>query len=278
MIFNDESLSSCAIIIPTYKIYAKLTEYEKLSLDQCLNILSSYPIFLVKPNSLSLDGYMQVNPKLFVESFDNNYFNTVKSYNELLLSQMFYSRFIQFKYILIYQLDAFVFTNDLLFWCNQGYDYIGAPWLAQEKNIPIHVKLEYEQRIQQAYLQNKKVKNSNIPSHLQFYNRVGNGGFSLRNVKLLYKICGEMEAKIETYLKNDWHPYFNEDVFWSLEVNRETRELNIPDYKTACLFSLEHRPILGMKYNDGYYPFGCHGWSKWPYLWRGLFKYAGYNI
>jgi len=278
MIFADENTPACAIIIPTYKPYDTLTEYEKLSLNQCVNILSNYPIVLVKPDSLVIDGYIQFNSEFLVESFNNNFFESVKSYNKLLLSQKFYHRFIQFKYILIYQLDAFVFTNDLLFWCNQVYDYIGAPWLAQEKNIPRQVKIGYDQRIQQAYFQNKKIKNSNIPSHLQFYNRVGNGGFSLRNVRLLHKICEEMEHEIAYFLKNDWHPYFNEDVFWSLEVNRETRKLNIPDYKTACLFSLEHRPLLGMKYNDGYYPFGCHGWSKRPHLWRVLFKYAGYEI
>ncbi len=35
--------------------------------------------------------------------------------------------------MLIYQLDAYVFKGEWLFWANQEYDYIGAPWIPWKK-------------------------------------------------------------------------------------------------------------------------------------------------
>ena len=37
--------------------------------------------------------------------------------------------------MLIYQLDAYVFKDELLNWANKGYDYIGAPWLPWKNGI-----------------------------------------------------------------------------------------------------------------------------------------------
>lgn len=44
-----------------------------------------------------------------------------------MLEADFYRRFGKYKYMLIYQLDAFVFSDKLLDFCEMGYDYIGAP-------------------------------------------------------------------------------------------------------------------------------------------------------
>jgi hypothetical protein len=45
------------------------------------------------------------------------------------LSEEFYQAFTDFEFMLIYQLDAFVFRDELADWCRSGYEYIGAPWL-----------------------------------------------------------------------------------------------------------------------------------------------------
>jgi len=44
-----------------------------------------------------------------------------------MMSPAFYDAFKAFDYILIYQLDAFVFRDELEYFCSLGYDYIGAP-------------------------------------------------------------------------------------------------------------------------------------------------------
>lgn len=37
--------------------------------------------------------------------------------------------------MLVYQLDAYAFKDELFFWASLGYDYIGAPWMPHQRNI-----------------------------------------------------------------------------------------------------------------------------------------------
>ena len=46
----------------------------------------------------------------------------------MLLTADFYRRFTDYEYILIHQLDVFLFEDKLLEFCDMGYDYIGAPY------------------------------------------------------------------------------------------------------------------------------------------------------
>jgi hypothetical protein len=43
----------------------------------------------------------------------------------------FYEVFRQYEYMLIYQLDCWVFRDELEMWCDKGYDYIGAPFFVK---------------------------------------------------------------------------------------------------------------------------------------------------
>ncbi|MCK5681152.1 hypothetical protein KAI46_10130 [bacterium] len=52
-----------------------------------------------------------------------------EAYNKLLVFPGFWDAFPSFEYMLIAQLDAFVFRDNLDEWCRKGYAYIGAPWL-----------------------------------------------------------------------------------------------------------------------------------------------------
>ena len=116
-----------AIVIPYYK--NDLTKTEQISLKACTQTLSSYDIFLVSPIKLDTSEICKEYPLLKVKRFKNDYFNSLRGYNKLMLSEDFYSQFTGYSYILIYQLDAFVFKDELQIWVNKGYDYIGAPWI-----------------------------------------------------------------------------------------------------------------------------------------------------
>jgi hypothetical protein len=107
---------------------------------------------------------------------------------------------------------------------------------------------------------------------MQFTNRVGNGGFSLRRVKKFYKICREEQQMIAYYNLHNEHHFFNEDVFWSLETNRRHRKLKIPGYKKAVNFSIEFNPEYAFKLTKGRLPFGCHAWDLYSGFWWELLK------
>ena len=115
------------VIIPIYK--NTFTATEKRSLMQAYDILKAYPLVVIKPESLDLSELQAEFPRLTFTSFDDAYFKGISGYNRLMLASGFYERFLDSTYILIYQLDAFVFRDELKEWCSKGYDYIGAPWL-----------------------------------------------------------------------------------------------------------------------------------------------------
>lgn len=261
------------IIIPFYK--ATLSNLEKISLTQCEKILPNYPKIAIKPKHLTLPAELNNYNFFDIISFDDQYFNGIQGYNELMLSDIFYGAFLKYSYILIHQLDAFVFKDDLDYWCNQGFDYIGAPWL-RRNNYPHFLKAFVTKSL--IYLHTRfNITKHGVSSRKQFDDKVGNGGFSLRRVSKFNQLCLSMRPQILTYLKRHEHE-FHEDAFWSVEVNRKKRILNIPDYKVGVRFSFELAPERALMLNNYELPFGCHAWDKNIDFWRQIFKELGYNI
>jgi hypothetical protein len=269
----DSKTKKVAVVMPFYK--ETLSAYEKIAISQCQNVLGAYPIIAIKPQSLALP--VGIPPGMLLETidFDDKYFKDIAGYNALMLSADFYKTFLEYEYILVYQLDAFVFKDDLPYWCSQGYDYIGAPWL-REHAYPDAIKALKSKA--QYYLHTRyNIKKNGVPTFLQFENKVGNGGFSLRRIKPFYDLCIKMRAEIDSYLSHTAHEY-NEDMFWSIEVNRKKKILNIPSYKTGLKFSIENFPNRALELNNDQLPFGCHAWDKNPDFWRPIFEKYGYTI
>lgn len=255
------------IVIPVYKEY--ITNEERISLLQCIKILSIHPITLVSQKSLNLDVYFNEYTDFKVEYFDSSFFQDIQSYNKLLLSFEFYNRFKCYSYILIYQLDAYIFNDKLEQWCKQGYDYIGAPWFV-----------------------NFKPKNASY-----FLGNVGNGGFSLRRTKgfiriLSYKgpiykpgkIKNEINFRGSKNIIKSWMYYLaqslgykntisylikkneiNEDAFWSSTFCKSWIKLNIAPAEIALKFSFEKNPRYLFELNKKELPLGCHAWKKYEY-------------
>lgn len=249
-----------AVIIPLYK--ESPSGYDLISLTQCFKVLSNFTIIAVKPQGLNLKNY----PFPFTEviSFEDKSFSSIASYNRLLMSAEFYKRFIEYKYILIHQTDAFVFTNELEEWCLKGYDYIGAPWLVEKESVKRKIKRVFYQLMnkQKLYLLD---------------NKVGNGGFSLRRTAVFANYCREMSVEIERYLSQEGS-IFNEDVFWSLEVNRKGGSLRIPNFTEAVFFSMENQIPYSMLLRRNSLPFGCHAWEKNVEFYHPIFHQYGYEI
>lgn len=262
------------IIIPFYK--HTLSAFEKIAFAQVTKVLSTHDIIAIKPHNLLLPPDVQPWPFTDVISFDDAYFKNVKGYNALMLAEEFYKRFLNYDFMLIYQLDAFVFSDQLMEWCEQGYDYVGAPWI-HKYDYPDMVKA-IKSKIQHRWHLYFDVQIDGRPSRMQFENKVGNGGFSLRRVKKFHDLCVSMQDQIQKYLSlNDDH-YFNEDVFWGVEVNRRKKSINIPSYKKAVGFSVELFPERAVKINGGKLPFGCHAWDRNLEYWQPVFKNYGYEI
>ncbi|WP_445736050.1 DUF5672 family protein [Mariniflexile sp.] len=234
------------IIIPIYK--ANLSKTEQMSLNQCMKVLGEFDIVFVQPEKLDSSS-INFGGKIRTELFPDHYFENVYGYNSLMLSEDFYKRFLDFKYMLVYQLDAFVFKNELKEWCDKGYDYIGAPWIASPNTIVKKILGVFDSK--------RKKERSKI------FFKVGNGGFSLRNIPKSYKIAQEMKSEIETNLKRDKNDfYIMEDVFWCITVPKHYPDFSIPEYREALGFAMDRKPDLAFKLNKKILPFGCHGFDK----------------
>ena len=256
-----------AVVIPIYR--NNLEPFEEMALEQCLRVLNKHRIFVVKPRSLNLDMSIARNG-IGCISFDDKYFESRHGYNQLMLSDSFYEHFLEFEYMLIYQLDAYVFADRLLEWCDKGYDYIGAPWLRSHKYIDVFKAFKSRLLIAVHTWFNIKQPNSDLPTDIQFENKVGNGGLSLRRVKKFYNACKQNKGSLTKYLDRTEH-YFNEDVWWAIELNRTSSFLRIPDYKKAIFFSFENEPERAMELTGGELPFGCHAWNMHLDFWERHF-------
>lgn len=251
------------IVVPIYK--TTLTKFENISLKQCFKIFKGRKVIMVKPNHLDVSTLLATFPFSEVVSFEDKYFKDIHGYNELMLSPLFYRQFLTYHFMLIYQPDAYAFKDELDTWASAGYDYIGAPWLKPIRNSNFLKKGIFRLK---RYLYTKfNVRRNGLPKSKQFYNRVGNGGFSLRNIKRFHELTIKEEKLANHYIKLK-NLHFNEDLFWSIEINRKQKQLSIPNYKTACRFSIETYPQEAFAINQLRLPFGCHAWEKHLDFWQ----------
>lgn len=263
MYLIKDATQKVAVVIPIYK--NELSELEMVSLNQCIAVLHKHPIIVVKPRSLALTVLEDYQGIRYID-FDDAYFNDIRGYNRLMLWKGFYGKFLNYEYILIYQLDAFVFSDCLLAWCSMDYDYIGAPWLRGRPYIDMFKAIKSKLKIYFHTRFNIMQDYTDLPTDIQFENKVGNGGLSLRRVHTFYHILEKHQQSVSRYLNRPEH-YFNEDVWWSIELNRSKNILKIPGYKAAAHFSIENEPEHAFELTGRQLPFGCHAWDKHLDFW-----------
>ena len=239
------SKKKLAVVIPVHK--ENLDKYEKLSYNQVLVKLKSHDIFIIGPENLNFEAYRN-GPAQIIE-LDTSYFYSAQRHNQLLLSNDLYGKFTDYEYILYHQLDAFIFGDSIDYWCNQEYDYLGAPWL--------DTQLHYGNRILYYSLNNLPrvigllaKKMFGIKEHLP-----GNGGLSLRRTSSFI----EALAKLEKVRKN-WGSR-NEDVFWSFLVPNHISTFKVAPFREALKFSFDMFPEKSYQLNNNQLPYGCHAWS-----------------
>jgi len=213
--------------IPIYKKH--VDEYEKISLHLVNNILVKYAKVFIAPRSLQFD-YGDEYHDFGVEYFDDVYFTSTEAYSKLLLSEEFYMRFSKYKFLLIYQLDALVFSDQLEYFCQLNYDYIGAYF----------------------------PDNGKIRSYLGC---VGNGGFSLRKIDATLQLLKNTKELLEIHkFSSHWQKY--EDRFFSYCGAKKINGFISAPMDVAIAFSFDTEVHKCYRRNGRKLPFGCHEWFK----------------
>ena len=243
---------SVAVLVPAFR--ERLGGDELISLRHLRAHLGGYDAFVFCPASLDPEL-----PGLEPVRLDDRHFRTHRDYSRLMLSDGFYRRFERYEFVLVHQLDCLVFSDDLPRWCEERYDYVGAPWVRRD------------------------------PAGRPFFAGVGNGGLSLRRVGSFLRVLAsrrpgaaaahhllEVARRIvrepgrARQLLRDRYVY--EDKFWSQEAPRMVPGFRIPPAEIAVGFAFEREPRFCLEANGGRLPFGCHKWRAhdpdfWePYL------------
>ncbi len=244
-------MNSVKIVIPLYK--TDLNESEQMSICRSLEVLADHQFTIICPEDLDISEIEKLfqNIDYEVKRFSSEFFKNIDGYNQLMLSEVFYEAFSGIDYILICQTDVFVFRDELDFWCEKNYDYIGAPWIGSPRNLWNKLMLNFRNWV------NKRKKSSH-----HFF-KVGNGGFSLRKVDAMLKIVKELKTEIQFFQENrDEKHFYQEDIFISIFAKTKFPEMQIPGYKEALGFCMDRKPHIAYKLNNNKLPFACHGFNK----------------
>lgn len=249
--------SRLAILVPVYR--SSLEPNEAISLESTFRELGHHHLVMVKPAGLDTSELERRFPFKAVETFDPAYFGSIQAYNRLLLSTEFYERFLGSEYVLICQLDVFVFRDDLARWVDAGYDYVGAPWVSK---TAISVRIHWLKMV----LRKAFLPGEDRVHRFETRNRVGNGGFSLRKVATHHRLSIQLKPQVEHYLANQGTHHFHEDIFWSIEPSRQGYPHRTPGVEEALSFSFDINPGRLYAMAGGRLPMAAHGWYKGRHL------------
>lgn len=262
-----------AVVVPLSN-RVDLTSDEQISLRHLNHFLGKYDKYMLAPKSLSVD-----HSGFEIKRFSDGFFGSAEAHKQLLLSKLFYKAFLEYKYILMYHLDALVFSDQLMEWCDTDLDLIAAPWI-EHVDAPYHGDPIWE-------------------------GKVGNGGFALCKVESFLKVLSSTRYSIDpklygktcsqsgfgprrwvveaTKLLKYWKRVNNvqwetargtlpSDYFWTNRANHYYSEFKIASVETALRFAFECVPRDCFERTNHTLPFGCHAWPRYdrkfwePYL------------
>jgi len=238
-----------SIAVPVYR--TNLDEREEVSLQSIFRKLGGHHVVLARPEGLDTEALERRFPFREVATFDPAFFASARGYNRLMLSSAFYEAFARSEYVLVCQLDVFVFRDDLARWVDRGYDYVGAPWVSKTAlGDPVH----WARMRMRGLLPGRRDRYHSF----ELRNRVGNGGFSLRSVASHRRVVAGMASIIEAYLQKHLH----EDVFWSLEPPRRDPGWRTPGLEEVLSFAWDINPSRLYRMSGGRLPMAAHGWFR----------------
>jgi hypothetical protein len=270
---KKSSAKKCLVVIPTHKEQPNQLEIE--SFLNTISILHSWPVKVLLLEGLSGAVYLELASKagreIEIGWARDGHMGSLENYNKMATSRSFYEDVSDFEYILIVHLDAWIFRDELSFWIDKNYDYVGAPLFLNRgrKSLSVFHRM--------------------LPTG-------GNGGLCLRKVKKHLQILLPRETDINWDLAFKWFIFLifksflayvswnrvswfvalslgkstshrsplNEDIFFSVICAINDQRFRVAPPLEALAFALEvnAEEILEFNLQLGT-PFGIHGIGKY---------------
>lgn len=254
------------IVIPIFK--TELDQFEVISVNRCINILSDYKIHFIGPEGLKLEFYKTNFPQVSeYRLFNPKYFKSIFGYNMLMLSPHFYNTFINFEFMLVYQTDCYVFEDKLLEWAKKDYDFIGGIWFENYRGNPDEgnkiwfpgnggLSLRKITSLYNLLISKKSLGYKKLKDEKRYLKESGKFNFFKWNLRLPLRLLGYKNNF--NYLSKTYKE--NEDVFF-MEASVKYQKLRYPRVEEAISFSWDRHPEYLYKKNNEL-PFACHAWYR----------------
>ncbi len=278
---NNLKFINPVVCIPVHT--SKLNRYEIISIKSHLFKLKAYDIFLLIPNA-KIDSIISVLEKnnipkssYKIHLLKDYCLKNSENYQLLMLTPKFYLFYKSYSHILIAQIDAYTFSDELIKWCKKDLHYIGAPCFKFKKYWT---------------------------SELNF---CGVGGFSLREVKKTLEMLEEnpviftfndlrklaieynYKGKLILFLKfiltklfrkdrlrRDIHIHsftskfkrffliINEDKSYAYYLPKYKKSFKVGNLKNSISFCIDWNVEKQLNKIAPKYPFGAHAWFTYP--------------
>ncbi|RFZ85795.1 hypothetical protein DYU05_09425 [Mucilaginibacter terrenus] len=254
------------VVIPVHNPVP--TENEIISLLACKAHLNDYDCYLLYPEGMNISKYIVLHPGLQLMLVNKDWLSSIEKYNKMKVSTAFYQLFSSYSYMLTYELDAYIFSNDVEKYNAFKYDYIGAPffegyWKAQPGAKFIKgCNSGFSVRNISACINALKYISETYKPHWLLYKT-----FLMPSSRIKKMLNGLTRERYDVFVTGKFafnfaNFHLNEDLIWSEIVPQIVPQFRVAESLAALAFSFEYNLEDSLKLNGGKLPLGCHAWAK----------------
>jgi hypothetical protein len=269
--------SNICVIIPVHK--SQPSQYESVSLAACKQHLNRYDCFLIYPEGTDVSAYTAQHNDLLLKPVNPQWLSSIEQYNKMKLDLSFYNLFSSYRYMLTYELDAYIFNDGLENTNALTFDFIGAPFFEgywdAKADSPFVAGCNSGFSVRNiASCINALKGMEQYRLHWQLYKVL------LKPIRRLRLLLNRLtRSKYEVFITGRFSFYFddfyiNEDVVWTEIIPQLFPTFTVADPMSALKFSFEYNLEHSLQLNGGQLPLGCHAWYKHLDFWA---KYIQVN-
>lgn len=253
------------VVIPVH--LPRPSPSEIVSLRQCGKVLANRDIVILAPKNLDLGAYRELLPRAADLGVEPHWMASIKAYNQMMISPLVFNALDGHTHMILHEPDAIVIRDEIDHWCNQPFDYIGAPWFegwdTPAADAPVigvgnlgfsFHRLSTSRRVTAS--RRRWYPYSTVAKNL--IKGLGGNGEQLRRGLIGLGSGGLLSGA---------HKLCDEhcDIFWSFTVPKIETTFRIPPADIAVQFAWEVLPSRCMEMCRGSLPFGIHGWAKYEF-------------
>lgn len=263
---NHKLRPTPVVVVPIHR--QQPTADERFSLQRCSQVLGHHPIRIVHPDGLNLELYKDLLPTARPLPVPESWMASIRAYNRMMINPAFYQKLDQFSHALVHEPDALAISDQLLYWCEQPFDYIGAPWFEGFQDATPDAPMIGVGNSGFSLIKISAIRLF-LESNRRWISRMIIAKDLLRKIlrrPSRYPLNFLIEAFGSSGLLGGAHRLVDDqcDIFLSFHASNCYPPLFIvADPNTALRFSWEVNPSRCSELCNNQLPFGIHAWAKY---------------